>query len=143
MEPPARSDRFYLCLARRPGAPPPGPRLLDGLLGAPRGPLGGLVSALGALLPNLLSIRLCTLPLLFVFMDLPDVGARSVLYGGVLRASCLLGRIGLLPGALLEPPSPVLPPRALVLLGVLAPLLGGLVALALPAGPVAVALLWR
>src|SRR4028119_934230 len=105
MEPPARSDRFYLCLARRPGAPPPGPRLLDGLLGAPRGPPGELVSAIDALLANL-AAGLCTLSLLFVFMDLPDVGARSVLYGRILVASCLLGRIGLLPGALLEPPSP-------------------------------------
>src|SRR4051794_3893270 len=74
-------------------------------------------------------------------MPLPDVGARSVLYGRVLLASYLLGHIGLLPGALLEPPSPVLPPGALVLLGVLAPLLGGLVVLAVLAGPVALALI--
>ncbi len=89
MEAPATSDRFYLCLARRPGAPPPGPRLLDGLLGAPRGLLSELVSAIGALLPGLahgihgllpnLAAGLCTLSLLFVFMHLPDVGARSVL----------------------------------------------------------------
>src|ERR687893_1099191 len=54
MEAPARSDRFYLCLARRPGASPPG--LLSGLvaslLGAARALLGGLVRRLGALLPH-------------------------------------------------------------------------------------------
>src|SRR5215207_1383363 len=70
---------------------------------------------------------------------LPDVGAGGVLYGWVLVASHP-GRIGLLPGALLEPSSPVLPPAAFVLLGVLEPLLGALV-LAVFAGPVAFALL--
>src|SRR5215207_9192438 len=71
-------------------------------------------------------------------MGLPDVGAGGLLYGRVLVTSHP-GRIALLPGALLEPPSPILPPGAPVLLGVLAPLLGGLV-LAF-AGPVALTLL--
>jgi hypothetical protein len=73
-------------------------------------------ASVGRLLRNLRTLR--TLPLLCIFMHLPDVDAGSVLYGRVLLAS-YPGRIGLLPGALLEPLSPVLPPGALVLLGVL------------------------
>ena len=55
----------------RPGASPPGPRLLD-----------GLARGIHGLLPNVAAGLHSTISLLFVFMDLPDVGARSVLCVG-------------------------------------------------------------
>src|ERR671912_25875 len=64
-----------------------------------------------------------------------DVGARGVIYGRVLVATQRWG-IDLLPGALREPPRPVVPPSPLVLLGVLEPLIGGLVLSAAIADPV-------
>src|SRR5215207_8076795 len=62
-------------------------------------------------------------PSLLCRLSLLNVGARGVLYGRVLHAADAR-RVHLLAGAWLEPVGPILPPGALVLGGVLQPLLG-------------------